>query len=58
MDWEEILSCSRKDNLLFDERDRRIADQASVWGGRSVWEPSLSQSSSSEPPSRAETPMT
>ncbi|MDN0070047.1 DUF6442 family protein [Collinsella ihumii] len=32
MDREEILSHSRKDNLLFDERDRRIADQASVWG--------------------------
>ena len=32
MDREEILSHSRKDNLLFDERDRRIADQASIWG--------------------------
>ena len=32
MDREEILSRSRKDNLLFDERDRRIADQASIWG--------------------------
>ena len=32
MDREEILSQSRKDNLLLDERDRRIADQASTWG--------------------------
>ena len=32
MDREEILSRSRKDNLLLDERDRRIADQASIWG--------------------------
>ena len=30
MDREEVLSRNRKDNLLLDERDRRIADQASV----------------------------
>ena len=32
MDREEILAQSRKDNRLQDERDCRIADQASVWG--------------------------
>ena len=32
MNKEEILARSRNDNRLLDERDRRIADQASVWG--------------------------
>lgn len=32
MDREEILAQSRKDNRFQDERDCRIADQASVWG--------------------------
>lgn len=32
MDKNEVLAQSRKDNQLLDERDRRIADQASTWG--------------------------
>lgn len=32
MDRDEVLAQSRKDNRLLDERDRRIGDQASVWG--------------------------
>lgn len=32
MDRKEILAQSRRDNRLHDERECRIADQASVWG--------------------------
>ena len=32
MDREEILAQSRQDNRFHDERECRIADQASVWG--------------------------
>lgn len=32
MDGEEVLAQSRRDNRLHDERECRIADQASAWG--------------------------
>lgn len=32
MDKETILAQSRKDNQVVDERDRKISNQASIWG--------------------------
>ncbi len=36
MDRDEILARNRMDNRHLDERDHRLADEASAWGGDSL----------------------
>ena len=33
MDKDEILARSRMDNRRWDERERRVTDEAGTWGG-------------------------